>query len=283
MTCISRSGIAALGAIALAAAVAAPAQAGPVVGPTVAKTTVAAQRPAAGQVARPAVAPAKTGKLRNRDRGSFNRPVANSAYLKLGLNKRFLQAGDTWTMAWSSLTRHEVRKAAPGQVAPAQQWGAPLYVSYQVTKVWGERLGNITRTLAKIRMTYARRPLVASSTFAELTVDHFWNPVSFRVASAELPYGKRQDKDTRRVIHGVGEFPLYVGDLENVPAYPVAFPRIIPALAAHRAPVGSPLAIKVNNGVNVHAFTYWVPGNVYASYVASQHHQGILVSQQLAR
>lgn len=288
---ISRSGLAAVGAFALTTSVVGDSSALlPPARPKATTQTVRPTRPVAGQVARPGVRPTRpvagqtaSTKIRFRDRGSFNTPVAGSAWQQLGFGQRFLRTGDTWTMAWSSLTRPEIMKRGLSPRLRTPSWGPAVYVAYQVRGVRQEKIGNRTRTLATIRMTYGRKPVVAASTFAEVTIDQFWNPVSFRLYSQDLPYGKRMDKDTRRVLHGVGEFPLYVGDLEMTRGYQVRLPRVLPQLAMHRPLSGNVIVTKVANGKNVHAQTYWTPGFPYATYVISQHHQGILVSQQRAR
>ena len=253
---------------------------------------VAQRHPApAATKARPAAAPTTEPfdptKIHDSDKPSFVPPAAGSAWAALGFNRRFLKVGDSWRYAWSARKRLSPLKRA---IFPTERahpvWNAAILIDYRVTKVAEQHIGGQKRQTATITAIYASSVQGHLQTANELKVDQYLNPLERCVYTQWTPFGTCRDRDARSVVRSMGAVPLFLGDVERVPAKAGSLPPIAPTLqkaAATMVKGAQYLLVPVASGQRVYANSYWAPGNVMPSYVAGKDIHGVLVGQRLAR
>lgn len=229
----------------------------------------------------------KTGKMRNRDRGSFALPSPNSAWEKLGFKGRFFKVGDAWRMAWTFRTRRAPVKRyfSPAEKA-VQTWSAPVLIDYRVSKVNAQHIGGRVRQVATITAVYSSGVRGRMQHGNELKVDHYLNPVERCAYTKWTPYGTCRDRDTRSVVRSLGAIPLFIGDIEHLPAVSRPLPALAPTLqsqASRMVKGGNYLYVPVSSGRSNHADTFWATGHLMPSYVTSKDAQGILVGERIVR
>lgn len=225
----------------------------------------------------PGQARKESKKLRNRDKGSLAEPIAGSLWKALGLK---FKKGSAFRVAWSSRKRWSVMKRDVREIRQKRGdvYSTPYYVDYQVVQVKRHRLAGKERSLAKIRISWVKAPRFARVKYAELWVDQYFNPVSWRYVAKHLPYGRRRDLDTRSAIRRVGPFPLVVPDLENIQAQPGAVPRLAASLAKLKMVKGRRVLKGTLKAGRASYDVYWSPGLPYASAVVGPNVQGVLVA-----
>jgi hypothetical protein len=231
---------------------------------------------------------AGASKVRNRDMGSFQRPIANSAWAALGFQQRPLKEGDAWRYAWSFRKKLSIHKRAIHPYERANpKWGPPVIIDYRVNKVTTQTVGGQKRRVAMITAIYASSVRDSLQTGNELWVDQYFNPVQRCVYTKWMLHGRCRDRDTTGVIHSMGAKPLFIGDIEKIPAqWATTFSTpVAPTLKSYasKLPRTRYLAVPVQGG-NIHfADTYWAPGNLVPSFVTGRDIQGVLIGQRKVR
>jgi hypothetical protein len=213
--------------------------------------------------------------------------VANSVWAALGFQSRALKEGDAWRYAWTFRKKLSILKRAIHQnERDNPKWGAPVVIDYRVNKVTTQTIGNQKRQVAMITAIYASSVRDYLQTGNELWVDQYFNPVQRCVYTKWMLHGRCRDRDTTGVIHSMGAKPLFVGDIEHLPAqWATTFSSpLAPSLKtyASQLPRTRFLFVPVKGGSQHFADSYWAPGNLVPSFVTSKDIQGILIGQRKA-
>jgi hypothetical protein len=200
-----------------------------------------------------------------------------SFWQALGLK---FKKGSAFRVAWSSRKRFSVMKRDVREIRQkrGEVYSSPYYVDYQVVQVKTHKVAGKERSLAKIKISWSKAPQFARVKYAELWVDQYFNPVSWRFVANHLPYGRRRDLDTRSAIRRVGPFPLVVPDLENIKAQSGAVPKLAASLAKLKMVKGSKVLKATLKAGRASYDVYWSPGLPYASAVVGPNVQGVLVA-----